>query len=152
MVRVCGVRCARALAALLACATLLAGCGRDDSQQEGPLEFADAVLSDMRARDFASLYEKLSRDRQREVSLEEYVEHNKEGTSSLEGLGGFVAEFSVQTRDSVLGDQEASIAVLAHVEVFRDSGSSLHRRRLVLRCVKEGTRWALAGMTWYEAP
>ncbi|MBI4872453.1 MAG: hypothetical protein HY814_12905 [Candidatus Riflebacteria bacterium] len=114
--------------------------------------FTEGVLLDMQERAFDRLYDKLTRDRRRELSQEEYSRYNAAGFEKLDRLGGYFDDWQVDESASQIGDTEASVVVLTHATFAGASAPSEHRRRLVFKLVKEGDDWKFDSFTSAPIP
>lgn len=139
------------LVAALAILLAVAGCG-GGPEKPSARRFTESLLLDMQERSFERLYDKLSRERRREFSLEEYVRRNAAGFDKLDSMGGYLADWRVDDAASSIEDETATVSVQARVTFPTKAGSSEHRRKLVFSLSREDGDWRFDGMTSQRLP
>lgn len=136
---------------LLAVVLVVAGCG-GGAEKPSARRFTEGLLLDMQERAFERLYDKLSRERRREFSQEEYVRRNTAGFDKLDSMGGYLADWRFDDAASAIEDDSATVAVLARVTFPAKAGASEHRRKLVFSLSREDGDWRFDGMTSQRLP
>ncbi len=125
------------------------GCG--DKPIESPRRFTESLMVDIQERAFDRLYDKLTRQRQREMAREEYIRYNRQKFEQLDRIGGYFDDWWVIEQDALENQREASMIVRVDAVFPRRDGPSRHQKSLVFELLFEDGEWKFDGFRSYDS-